>query len=233
MLVPNGAPAGDYTGSIEVIGGGGQLAEIPVRVTVHGFSIPSTSTLRSAFHITNEALPGGDPTLYAAMALNNRVTLSNLWPFPESRFVAKILPLLEGTDPRVQLPGAKLTALDAYHCATNCLAPWRDLARKYPVIANRFFDYICDEPSSTRGMERLQRHRRKRRVDLAGSAKAGHHRHSKYAVLGHRSFAPCQRHGPRRPGFLRRLARWGRSTEPLAVHLLPKLLLQQLRVLCL
>ena len=148
VLVPNGAPAGDYTGSIMVIGGGGQLAEIPVRVAVHGFSIPSTSTLRSAFHISDDGLPGGDPTLYAAIALNNRVTLSNLWPFPESRFVAKILPLLEGTDPRVQLPGAKLTALDAYHCATGCLTDWRDLARKYPVVASRFFDYICDEPDT-------------------------------------------------------------------------------------
>jgi hypothetical protein len=149
VLVPNWAPAGDYTGSIEVIGGGRQVAEIPVRVTVHGFSIPSTSTLRSLFHIDDVTLAGGDQTLYAVAALNNRVTVSNLWPFPESRFVARVLPLLEGTDPRVQLPGARLTALDAYHCAADCLAPWRDLAQEYPIVASRFFDYICDEPSST------------------------------------------------------------------------------------
>jgi hypothetical protein len=148
VLVPDGAPAGDYTGSIEVVGGGRPVAEIPVRVTVHGFSIPSTSTLRSAFQIDDVTLAGGDQTLYAVAALNNRVTLANLWPFPESRFVAKILPLLEGTDPRLLLPGAKLTALDSYHCATNCLAPWRDLAQKYPIVASRFFDYICDEPST-------------------------------------------------------------------------------------
>ncbi|MEK6251710.1 MAG: hypothetical protein AABM43_07170 [Actinomycetota bacterium] len=146
VLVPVGAPAGEYTGSILVSGGGGQVAEIPVHVTVRGFSLPSTSTLRSAFHIKDVTLPGGDQTLYAVAALNNRVTLANLWPFPESRFVAKVLPLLEGTGPRVQLPGAKLTALDAYHCAANCLAPWRDLAQKYPIVASRFFDYICDEP---------------------------------------------------------------------------------------
>jgi glycosyl hydrolase family 123 len=48
----------------------------------------------------------------------------------------------------VQLPGAKLTALDAYHCATDCLAPWRDLAARYPIVASRFVDYICDEPST-------------------------------------------------------------------------------------
>ena len=149
VLVPNGAPAGDYTGSVDVIGGGSQVAEIPVRVTVRGFSIPSTSSLRSAFHVDDVTMPGGDQTLYAAAALNNRVTIANLWPFPESRFVSKILPLLQGTDPRVELAGAKLTALDAYHCANDCLAPWRALAQQYPVIANRFFDYICDEPSST------------------------------------------------------------------------------------
>jgi hypothetical protein len=146
VLVPDGAPAGDYEGSIVVSAGGGQVAEIPVHLKVYGFSIPSTSTLRSAFHVGGVSLPGGDQTLFAAAALDDRVTISNLWPFPESRFVSNILPLLKGTDPRVQLPGAKLTALDAYHCATNCLAPWRDLAKKYPIVADRFFDYICDEP---------------------------------------------------------------------------------------
>jgi hypothetical protein len=146
VLVPDGAPAGDYEGSIVVSGGGGRVAEIPVHLRVYGFSIPSTSTLRGAFHVGGVSLPGGDQTLFAAAALNDRVTIANLWPFPESRFVSSILPLLQGTDPRVQLPGAKLTALDAYHCATNCLAPWRDLAKKYPIVGERFFDYICDEP---------------------------------------------------------------------------------------
>jgi hypothetical protein len=149
VLVPNGAPAGDYTGSILVSGGGGTVAEVPVQVTVYGFSIPSTSTLRSAFGIAGGTLPGGDQTLYAVTALNNRVTLANLNPFPESRFTSAILPLLQGTDSRVRLPGAKLTALEAYHCATNCLAPWRDLAQRYPIVASKFFDYICDEPGSS------------------------------------------------------------------------------------
>jgi hypothetical protein len=148
VLVPDGAPAGKYTGSIVVSGGGGQVAEIPVELTVYGFSIPSTATLRSAFGIDGPTLPGGDETLYAAAALNDRVTIADLWPFPETRFQNKILPLLQGTDPRVQLPGAKLTALEAHHCAANCLEGWRDLAQRYP-IASRFLDYICDEPHTS------------------------------------------------------------------------------------
>jgi Domain of unknown function (DUF4091) len=145
VLVPDGAPAGKYTGSIVVSSGGVQVAEIPVELTVYGFSIPSTATLRSAFGHDGPTLPGGDETLYAAAALNNRVTIADLWPFPETRFQNKILPLLQGTDPRVQLPGAKLTALEVHHCATNCLEGWHDLAQRYP-IASRFLDYICDEP---------------------------------------------------------------------------------------
>ncbi|MEK6251711.1 MAG: hypothetical protein AABM43_07175 [Actinomycetota bacterium] len=146
VLVPRRQRAGIYRGTVRVHASSGLIARVPLRVRVLGFSIPSTSSLRSLFHIKGITLPGGDQTLFAAAALNNRVTLANLWPFPESRFAANILPLLQGTDPRVLLPGARLTALDAYHCAANCLAPWRDLAAKYPIVASRFVDYICDEP---------------------------------------------------------------------------------------
>jgi len=149
VLVPPRQRGGVYRGSIRVTTPSGLIARVRVKLQVLGFSIPSTSSLRSLFHIKAGTLPGGDQTLFAAAALNNRVTLSNLTPSSESRFVANVLPLLEGTDPRVQLPGARLTALDAYNCAADCLAPWRDLANKYPIVAERFVDYICDEPSST------------------------------------------------------------------------------------
>jgi hypothetical protein len=148
VLVPRRQRAGLYRGAVRVHTVSGLIAKVPLRVRVQSFSIPSTSSLRSLFHIKGITLPGGDQSLFAAAALNNRVTIANLWPFPESRFVANILPLLEGTDSRVLLPGARLTALNAYHCATNCLAPWRDLAAKYPIVADKFVDYICDEPST-------------------------------------------------------------------------------------
>jgi hypothetical protein len=157
VWVPSGAAAGTYTGSVVVRGGGATVAEVPVHLTVYGFSIPSTATLKSAFGGSGKtSLWGGDQTLYAAAALNNRVSIVNLWPFPDSRFLSYVRPLLRGTDPRVKLVGAQLAALTAFHCATfaangtrdDCLVDWRDLAQRYPIVGSRFFDYICDEPSS-------------------------------------------------------------------------------------
>ncbi len=149
VLVPANAAPGDYSGTFTVRDASGQIADVPVHLNVYPFSIPSTSSLPSLFQISGVSLPGGDQTLFAAAALDNRVTIANLWPFPDSRFKSQILPLLQGTDSRVRLPDAKLTALEAYHCATNCLAQWRDLADRYPVVGQRFIDYICDEPSSS------------------------------------------------------------------------------------
>jgi Domain of unknown function (DUF4091) len=148
VLVPPHQRSGVYRGSVRVLSPSGLVDRVPVRLRVYDFSIPSTSSLRSLFAIRGVSLPGGDQSLFAAAALDNRVTLANVWPFPESRFTSSILPLLQGTDPRVRLPGARLTALEAYHCADGCLAEWRDLAQKYPVVGDRFIDYICDEPES-------------------------------------------------------------------------------------
>ncbi len=148
VLVPQDQRGGVYRTHMLVSDSSGAIARVPLRLRVYPFSIPSTSSLNSLFHIDGISLPGGDQTLFAAAALDNRVTISNLWPFPDSRFQSQILPLLQGTDPRVRLPGAKLTALDAYQCAAGCLSPWHDLAERYPVVGRRFVDYICDEPTS-------------------------------------------------------------------------------------
>jgi hypothetical protein len=76
--------------------------------------------------------------------LNNRVTQSNISP---SR-IASFLPLLQGTDPRLRLRGAEMTAIDTYGCSASCISQWRSLAQQYPVVGDRFFDYVCDEPHS-------------------------------------------------------------------------------------
>ena len=72
-------------------------------------------------------------------------------PAQKSSFATYIAPLLEGTDPRVRLPGAKLTSFDAYwQCVTessSCLSGWKSLASQYG-FSERFFLYDCDEPSS-------------------------------------------------------------------------------------
>lgn len=145
VLVPPHQRAGIYRGSIVVSDASGWRDRVPFELRVRGFTIPSTSSMRSLFHISR-TLPGVDQSLFAVAALNNRVTIANLWPTPKSRFVSTVIPLLEGTDPRVQLPGARLTALDAYRCTGSCLATWRDLASSYPIVGERFINYICDEP---------------------------------------------------------------------------------------
>jgi Domain of unknown function (DUF4091) len=145
VLVPPHQRAGVYHGSIVVSDSSGWRDRVPLELRVRDFTIPSTSSMRSLFHISR-TLPGVDQSLFAIAALNNRVTIANLWPTPKSRFASTVIPLLEGTDPRVQLPGARLTALDAYRCAGSCLETWRDLANSYPIVGERFIDYICDEP---------------------------------------------------------------------------------------
>ena len=142
VLVPDDASAGDYQGSILVSGGGGTVSEVPLSVRVRGFTLPSTATLRSAFGGTGGA--GIDQTLYEVTALNNRVTLSNV---SSSRF-SSFRPLLEGTDPRPRLPGAEMTAIAPYGCSGSCVSQWRSLAEQHPVVAERFLNYVCDEPHS-------------------------------------------------------------------------------------
>ena len=143
VLVPKGTAAGEYDGSVLVSGDGGTVSEVPVHLTVHGFSIPSTTTLRSAFGGSGGS--GIDQTLFELEALDNRVTLSNISPSRLSSF----LPLLEGTDPRLRLPGAQMTAIDTYGCSASCVGQWRGLAQQHPEIADRFVDYVCDEPHSS------------------------------------------------------------------------------------
>lgn len=49
LYVPPGTPAGIYLGSVEVTIGGVLSARIPLQLTVHNFSLPSTPTLKSAY----------------------------------------------------------------------------------------------------------------------------------------------------------------------------------------
>jgi hypothetical protein len=147
VLVPAGAPSGVYTGSVVVSGGGRTLAEVPVRLTVHAFSIPSTPTLRSAFGGDSRTLPGGEQPLYAAAALNNRVSIGNFWPSSCDWFRRDIRPLVEGTDPRVKLAGARLSALHGWHGEST--GSWRALADGCePIIGQKYFEYVCDEPAA-------------------------------------------------------------------------------------
>ena len=121
--VPPNQPAGTYEGTVLVKDGATTVDEVKVTLVVHPFSLPSTSSLNSAF-FTNYAKPceahtgtafcNDDPdlgsklhALYARVALENRVTLANPWmlgeneaPSTEARkalFRKYVLPLLDGT----------------------------------------------------------------------------------------------------------------------------------------
>jgi hypothetical protein len=96
ILAPADAAAGAYSGSVRVSDAQGVVRDVPVHVNVSAFTLPSTSTLRSAFPMSsyfpctadtgsydcngNEDQRWQLSKLFAEAALNNRVTIPN--PFP-------------------------------------------------------------------------------------------------------------------------------------------------------
>jgi hypothetical protein len=174
VLVPVGQAAGDYSGSVVVKDSTGTVATVPVTLMVQDFSLPSTSSLKNAYFISWDkictAFTGSAgcssaeqawqyETLFAEAGLNNRVTLANAYAAsPSSPYFAQYFaPLVQGNDPRVRLPGAKLTTVEVYgpSCG-NCLGPWKAAAEQYG-FADRFFLYACDEPSSSADWEQCKR----------------------------------------------------------------------------
>lgn len=166
VLVPAGQTPGLYNGSLTVSGSEGTIATIPVSLTVRGFTLPATSSLSSAFFLqtskvctaftgnpscTNAAQAWQSDALFAEAGLDNRITIANAYAgAPSSSYFGQYFaPLLEGTDSRVQLNGAKLTSVEAYgpSCG-SCIGEWKAAAAKYG-FSERFFDYICDEPETS------------------------------------------------------------------------------------
>jgi hypothetical protein len=151
---------GEYRGWVRVSGAGGTVAEVPVTATVEPFTIPSTTTLKSAFFVNSDmicAAFGGCAgeqraaydALFAEAALNNRLTLANAYGRDapdEPGFARYFAPLLDGTAPHVNLPGARLTSVDVWGpTCGDCLGPWKRAAEA-DDFAERFFLYACDEP---------------------------------------------------------------------------------------
>ncbi|GAC1537876.1 MAG: hypothetical protein NVS2B9_04300 [Myxococcales bacterium] len=129
--VPYGARAGMYTGTLKVTGS--VWAQIPVRLTVWNFAIPSTATLRSAFGMlwNGPCLGHGDSQCrnmpaeralrgrYVQAALDNRFSIDEPelgspvaangrtnWP----DFDRSVGPFLDGSAP-TRLQGARLTSI--------------------------------------------------------------------------------------------------------------------------
>lgn len=178
VLVPQGQEPGEYQGSLTVQSAGNPPVDVPITLLVRDFSLPSTSTLKSAFFSSTERICeaftgssgcGGSQktawelqSMFAVLGLNNRITIANAYAgSPTSAdFARYMVPLLQGTDPRVSLPGARMTSIEAYwrYCAEagrDCLSNWRTAAEQYD-FADRFFLYVCDEPDGAGAWDRCK-----------------------------------------------------------------------------
>ena len=166
---PPSAPAGTYTGTLQV--SGGASAQIPVTLTVWDFEVPSTSTLKSAYHMSwnghclghgDANCSGGDAdralrARYVQAALDNHVSIHTPYDGAPvdangngdwSQFDKYAGPFIEGTA-NTRLEGAKLTSVsvDGAIAAPTVKAWSAHFQQKgwTPVL----FDYICDEPPLT------------------------------------------------------------------------------------
>jgi hypothetical protein len=173
VFVPANAVAGLYKGSVTISIAGRTAAVVPVELTVWGFALPSTASLRSAFGLTWGALPSGHnfpdwdvatfATLrarYGQLALDHRVTISRhddgVWN-DFDHFDRYYGPLMDGTA-RTRLAGARLTAVE-YLGGLEDVASLRRWATHYRSRGwfDRLFQYTCDEPPQTCAWADIQR----------------------------------------------------------------------------
>jgi hypothetical protein len=161
VFVPETAAPGDYQGEITVrLGKEPEL--IPIGLTVWGFALPSTSSVRSAFGLWYGGLPAGHgisssdydtfATLrakYGQLALDHRITLSHHDDglFNDfGHFGTYFGPLAEGTA-NTRLEGARLTAIEYLGGLTDTsnMSRWAQHYRERGWF-DRLFQYTCDEP---------------------------------------------------------------------------------------
>jgi hypothetical protein len=167
--VPAQATAGWYEGKVHVTGG--VTADIPVKLYVHAFTLPSTSSLPSAYgigwndpcvaHFGGYTQCGGDAGTIAIMnkytkfALDHRISLSEaVYTGPAAKsdgtydwasWDAIYSPMLDGSMGG-RLQGAKLTSVRYMWTADQAhFAEWAKHFRARGWL-DRTFDYSCDEP---------------------------------------------------------------------------------------
>lgn len=167
--VPQGAAAGWYTGTVHVTGG--ISATIPVKLYVHAFTLPSTSSLPTAYgigwndactaHYGGYAQCGGDAGVqalnnkYTRFALDHRISLSEVvyngptqnadGTYDWATWDAMYGPMLDG-GMGGRLIGARLTSVR--YMWTYDQAHYAEWARHFRQKGwfDRTFDYSCDEP---------------------------------------------------------------------------------------
>jgi hypothetical protein len=160
--VPQDAQAGDYTGSVTVHGADGDT-QVPVKLTVWDFALPSTSSLKSAFAMTYGGVAqvhgvSGEALTelrqrYAQLALDHRISISDIWDDGQtgdwSHFDNAYGSFMDG-HASTQLQGAKLTSLQS-GANLNSAAAHSDWASHFKAKGwfDRLFQYTCDEPPLT------------------------------------------------------------------------------------
>ena len=161
VYVPRDAKPGDYTGSVTVTSSSGQQ-QVPVKLTVWDFELPSTASLRSVFILGYSALPAGHGVAgasaamadlrfrYGTFGLDHRISLSRHDDGQPGvgHFTEKYGSLMDGTAP-TRLPGAKLTSVQLGGARTTENAAEWTKAFKARGWFDRLFDYTCDEPPLT------------------------------------------------------------------------------------
>jgi hypothetical protein len=167
--VPENAAPGWYMGSVHVTGGAS--ADVAVKLYVHAFTLPSTSSLPSAYgmgwndpctaHFGGYQPCGGDAGIqtmnnkYTRFALDHRISLSEVvyngpsqksdgsydWATWDAMYGSMMDGGMGG-----RLNGAKLTAVRYMWTADQAhYAEWANHFRSKGWL-NRTFDYSCDEP---------------------------------------------------------------------------------------
>lgn len=145
IYVPPETPPGVYHGAVAIAAAGAPRAEVPVRLEVWPFTLPSTSSLRNSFGFSGPTALRrhhgsylGDDELheltgrYATAALRHRISLHGGSMAPPAakfeggrakvdwaRYDREVGPLLDGTafGPGDPLPGARLTSIDVVTAA--------------------------------------------------------------------------------------------------------------------
>ncbi|MBS2033078.1 MAG: DUF4091 domain-containing protein [Deltaproteobacteria bacterium] len=171
VFVPPDTPPGSYTGTVTVTGSGipNGTVDVPVTLTVHQFTLPSTPSLKTAFGMWwggpcaaeyGDSSCGGNTaeleslrSLYVQAALDHRISIEGaVYQGPSgsdwTHFDQVYGPLLDGTAP-TKLSGAKLT--EVRYQASRDVPTATNWAQHFHAKGwfNQLFDYTCDEPPAT------------------------------------------------------------------------------------
>ena len=142
VLVPNGATAGAYNGSVVVKDGTTVLATVPFSVEVLNVALPSTASMQSQVMINANDVGGSWATYQqlAELGLNDRISMIPDGFDPKAG-ASIIGSLMNGTDTKVPLAGAHLTTLPFTRWANA--AAWRTVLTNIgKADSARFW---CDE----------------------------------------------------------------------------------------